>query len=156
MPKIAMIITIALLFARTADAQAVPNWLAGYWLSCETKEQVSETWVSGSTQVMLGSGITMSGGKVNFELMRIGKGTNSGLSFFASPDGAPPTEFALKSQDATRVVFENLAHDFPQRVIYASDGKNLTARIEGKMNGRDQAMDWRYAPGALNTQCPAK
>ncbi len=31
-----------------------------------------------------------------------------------------------------RVVFENTAHDFPQRIIYWKDGNDLRARIEGR------------------------
>ena len=39
-------------------------------------------------------------------------------------------------------VFENLAHDFPQRVIYRRCGEDLCARIEGAMG---KGQDWRYA-----------
>ncbi len=140
--------------AGPAAAQTAPAWMAGYWLSCDNSEQVSETWTVGGPGLMLGSGVTRAKDGVHFELMRIGKGSNGGLSLFSSPDGVPPTEFALKSMDANRVVFENPTHDFPQRVIYAKDAEFLTARIEGRMKDRDQAMDWRYRPAALNAQCP--
>lgn len=40
---------------------------------------------------------------------------------------------------------EHLEHDFPQRVIYRKAGRNnLFARIEGKINGRDEGEDFRY------------
>jgi hypothetical protein len=52
-------------------------------------------------------------------------------------------------------VFENLAHDFPQRIIYSRAGDQLTARIEGPMNGKPAAMEWRYRAAALNQRCPA-
>ncbi len=154
--RILFIATVAMFVVKTAQAQTAPEWMAGYWLSCANSEQVSETWTSGGKDLLLGSNVTRAKDGTHFEMMRIGKGSGGGLSLFSSPDGVPPTEFALKSQDANRVVFENPTHDFPQRVIYARDGKNLIARIEGKMNGRDQAMDWRYAAAALNAQCAAK
>jgi hypothetical protein len=144
------------LATQSAQAQTAPAWMAGYWLSCENGEQVSETWTIGGKELLLGSSITHAKDGTHFEMMRIGKGAGGGLSLFSSPDGVPPTEFALKSQDANRVTFENPAHDFPQRIIYARDGKILTARIEGRIKDRDEAMDWRYVAAALNAACTAK
>jgi hypothetical protein len=48
-----------------------------------------------------------------------------------------------------RVVFENPAHDFPQRVIYWKDGNDLCARIEGTMNGKAESEEWKWSPGKL-------
>ena len=147
--------SITCLVAGSAQAQTMPAWIAGYWLSCDNAEQVSETWTSGGPEVMLGSGLTRAKNGTHFEMMRIGKGSAGGLSLFASPDGVPPTEFTLKSMDANRVIFENPSHDFPQRIIYSRNADVLSARIEGRMKDRDAAMDWRYRAAALNTQCPA-
>jgi hypothetical protein len=51
-------------------------------------------------------------------------------------------------------VFENLEHDFPQRIIYRrnQDG-SLTARIEGDRGGRIVGMDFHFQPKAEIT-CP--
>ena len=49
-----------------------------------------------------------------FEFLRIVESA-SGLSYLASPGGKAPVEFKLKTLGEKRVVFENLAHDFPQR-----------------------------------------
>ena len=43
---------------------------------------------------------------------------------------------------ATRVVFENLSHDFPQRIIYSRKGKQLCARIEGTLQGKEEGEEW--------------
>lgn len=153
--RIGIIFTaIASFIGNSAYAQTMPVWMTGYWLSCANAEQVSETWIGSGSEVMLGSGLTKAKDGVSFETMRIGKGSAGSLSLFASPDGAPPTEFPLKSADASRVVFENPAHDFPQRIIYARVADLLTARIEGRMKDRDAAMDWRYSAAPFNTQCP--
>jgi hypothetical protein len=58
-------------------------------------------------------------------------------------------EFALKSSEGGRFVFENLAHDFPNRVIYERRGDALHGRIEGG----DTSMDWNYRRAALGTHC---
>ena len=38
--------------------------------------------------------------------------------------------------------FENLEHDFPQRIIYRRDGDSLTGRIEGVSMGKERAVDF--------------
>lgn len=44
-----------------------------------------------------------------------------------------------------KFVFENITHDFPQRIIYRFDGdKNLTARIEGEVDGKMESSDFNY------------
>jgi hypothetical protein len=141
--------------AAEAKPPADPLWLSGYWLSCTDGLQVSETWSDRRDGVMIGVGFTSGKGQPSWEFSRIGPSA-AGISFFAMPSGQSPAEFPLaadKSSD-TRLVFENSAHDFPQRVIYARDGKALAARIEGVIGGEAQAMDWRYEPAALNQSCP--
>ena len=55
----------------------------------------------------------------------------------------PPTSFRLIEQSATRFVFENPEHDYPQRIIYAqqNDG-SLLMRIEGVENGQEESSEW--------------
>jgi hypothetical protein len=44
-----------------------------------------------------------------------------------------------------KFVFENITHDFPQRIIYHFvDDKNLTARIEGEVDGKMESSDFIY------------
>lgn len=52
-----------------------------------------------------------------------------------------------------RAVFENGAHDFPQRIIYRSDGPDrLIARIEGKTpDGKTKAIEWQMQRAACPT-----
>ena len=42
-------------------------------------------------------------------------------------------------------IFENPAHDFPQRVIYRRCGAELCARIEGTLQGKARSFEWRYS-----------
>jgi hypothetical protein len=58
------------------------------------------------------------------------------LAFHAQPSGRPAETFPALRLTDTEVVFENLQHDFPQRVVYAVEGGDkLNARIEGLRNG---------------------
>jgi hypothetical protein len=43
---------------------------------------------------------------------------HDGIFYIAQPQGNPPTEFRLTESLGNRVVFENKAHDFPQRIVY--------------------------------------
>jgi hypothetical protein len=62
---------------------------------------------------------------------------------------SPATPFTLKTMARERVVFENAAHDFPQRIIYWRDGDTLRARIEGAVDGKSRSMEWRWTRSAL-------
>ena len=126
------------------------GWLAGYWLSCEGGREVSETWSDLRGGFMMGFTITATGASAEWEQMRIEYGVHE-LSFVAQPRGSPGTSFRLVRSGPREAVFENPAHDFPQRVIYRRDGDRLTGRIEGA-GGR--AMEWRYSAAALNARCP--
>jgi len=60
-------------------------------------------------------------------------------------------DFEAKTTSDTMVVFENPAHDFPQRIIYRRRGTDsLLARIEGTVNGQTRAIDFPSA----RTRCP--
>jgi len=55
------------------------------------------------------------------------------------------TNFKLISSKNNTYIFENPAHDFPQRITYQPKGKNnLLAWIEGKMNGKDLKIEFPY------------
>jgi hypothetical protein len=132
------------------------SWLAGYWLSCSPGREVSETWSDARAGMMVGAAITLDDGKPSWEFSRIGPSA-AGLSYFALPSGQEAAEFPLSKtkSSATRLVFENLAHDFPQRVIYTREGGKLSARIEGMIDGKFEAMDWSYVSASLNQRCPS-
>lgn len=54
--------------------------------------------------------------------------------------------FRLISITDGRYIFENKAHDFPQRVIYKIVSKDTVhARIEGIRNGQERGSDFRYS-----------
>jgi len=49
----------------------------------------------------------------------------------------------MQSLSGDEVVFENPAHDFPQRIIYRmKDPENLEASIEGTMGGTARTVNF--------------
>ena len=102
---------------------------------------MEEVWLAPAGGVMLGMHRDAKGEKVSFEFFRIAK-TPEGLVYLAQPGGRPPTPFKLTEATATRAVFENPQHDFPQRIIYALRDGRLCARVEG---GTETAQEWCWA-----------
>jgi hypothetical protein len=142
--------------AATEDVCAIPSahagteiedvaWLADHWVETKNGVDVREHWMGPHGGILLGVGQTTKGDVTkSFEYFRIAK-TLTGLSYFASPNAAAPTEFKAIEICSDKIVFENKAHDFPQRVIYAK-GKNSTldARIEGTIKGKLESEVWHY------------
>ncbi len=131
-------------------ASATPDWMAGYWLSCEAGE-VAESWTGAGVGVLLGATLTQ-GEQAGFEFLRIAENGNGGYSYFSMPNGrSPATEFVMVANASGRAVFENLEHDFPQRIIYQRRGERLHARIENASGV--QGMDWNYRLTTHDDRC---
>src|ERR1043165_6184573 len=142
--------------ALQAPAQGQPDldWLAGYWLSCDARMEVAELWTTRRGGVMLGGGITYGSQAFGWEQVRI-ETTPDGatLQYVARPRGATSdTAFRLARGGPNEAVFENPAHDYPQRIVYRRDGAALIARTEDMAGGNGQ--DFRYRAAPFNARCP--
>lgn len=141
-------IVVLLAACAAAPASAVGDtltklgWLQGCWAAAGGEQGSGEQWMAPAGGSMLGMSRTVRKGRtVAYEFMRIEQGADGGLVFIAQPSGQAPASFALLRQDGDAFVFENPAHDFPQRVIYRRVGDTgLQARIEGKGKGIDFSM----------------
>jgi hypothetical protein len=143
----------ALAFATSALAQtptaADLAWMAGSWAHEKPGERVSEAWLGPGNGMLVGVNLTTwTSGRKTFEFLRI-VDTPAGPAYLASPGGRAPVEFKLKEAGEKRVVFENAAHDFPQRILYWREGDTLVARIEGTIREKARSEEWRFvrAPG---------
>lgn len=127
-------------------AANLPTWMTGSWQLKTAGVTMEEHWTSADGGVMLGMHRdVMKDGKTSFEFLRIEQ-KDGALVYLAMPGGKPATPFPLKSSTDSRIVFENLTHDFPQRIIYWRDGKKLCARVEGTIGGKEEAEEWCWAP----------
>ena len=116
--------------------------MSGWWASESNGVRMEEVWTTSAGNVMLGLHRDVKpNGKASFEFMRI-EAKDGKVVYQAQPGGRPATPFALKSETASRVVFENLGHDFPQRIIYWRSGGRLCARVEGTINGKEESEEW--------------
>lgn len=131
--------TSALLFLLAAPE--FPEWMAGTWRGEHGGVRMEEHWTNADGGMMLGLHRDIGAKRTSFEFARIAREGES-LVFLAQPGGKPATRFTLQSSDRQRIVFENLQHDFPQRVIYWRDGERLCARVEGEGQA---AEEWCWA-----------
>jgi len=126
--------------ARSVDQLA---WISGCWGGRDTNRVYSEHWMKPEGGLMLGMSRTIVGGKATeFEFLQI-RQQGTDIFYIAKPSGQAEASFKLIQNSKQEVVFENPAHDFPQRIIYRllPDG-SMTARIEGKMNGGERGIDF--------------
>jgi hypothetical protein len=126
-------------------------WMAGSWSGTTDRGiEMEEHWTAPKGNSMVGIHRDVGKGRTMlFEFLRIEQQGDQ-IVYLSMPNGrSPATPFPLKDVSGARVVFENPAHDFPQRIIYWKDGADLRARIEGTMNGKPGSQEWRWSPGAL-------
>ena len=117
-------------------------WMAGCWRQESGGRVADEIWMAPSGGAMLGMNRTVAGGRtVSFEFMQIGADAGR-IVFTARPSGQADASFTLLKSGDRDVVFENPAHDFPQRVMYRLDGETLVGRIEGVQNGKARSVDY--------------
>ena len=79
----------------------------------------------------------------SYEFLQIREAAGQ-LAYIAKPAGQPEATFPAKTVTATEIVFENLKHDFPHRIIYRKTADGVAARVEGTMNGKPQGFDLAY------------
>ena len=146
MNKLILMCLATFALASPLHAQEIDKlvWMTGVWTQNKDGETVQESWLGPRGKMMAAVNLTSSPKRTSFEFLRIVE-TPAGLAYLASPGGKAPVEFKLKELGDKRVVFENAAHDFPQRVMYwmESDG-TMTARIEGTSAGKLRGMQWRF------------
>jgi hypothetical protein len=129
-------------------------WLAGCWSSDGAEPGSEERWTPLAGATMLGVSRTVRQGKtVAFEFMEIRHLPDGRLAFVAHPSGQSTTVFPVLRISDAEVVFENLQHDFPQRVAYAKDGESkLEARIEGNEGGAVRVIEFPMSRASCDAE----
>lgn len=128
-----------------ADRLAALAWMAGSWSVTQDGIANEEHWLPPGGGLMLGMHRDVKAGRaLSFEFLRIVE-RNDSLVYIALPRGRNETPFPMKSLAGKRVVFENPAHDFPQRILYWQARPNeLHARVEGTLHGREEFEEWTW------------
>jgi Domain of unknown function (DUF6265) len=124
------------------------SWISGDWETAPGRMQIDEHWSKVAGGSLIGMSRTVAGSKtVFFEYLRI-ETRGAEIYYVAHPRARNPgTDFKLVRLNSQEAVFENLAHDFPKRIIYRKNGDGtLTARIEGDGTEKEKPQEFRYQP----------
>ncbi len=130
----------------TGPRAADLGWLAGTWVLERGGRTVTERWGTPAGGMLLGTSHTVAGDRtVEYEFSVIRPGADGRLEYAASPSGQPRGVFPLKESGPRFLLFENLQHDFPQRIRYElrPDG-TLLAAIEGTRGGKERRIEFPY------------
>jgi hypothetical protein len=132
-----------LLQSAHADGVDSLSWLSGCWSHEGSDPGSMEMWTPAAAGTLLGVSRTVKNDKtIAHEFMQIRIADNK-LAFIAQPSNQPEATFRAIRSSANEVVFENLKHDFPQRVIYRRESEDLIqARIEGLRDGKLRGKDY--------------
>ncbi len=149
--KLLIVAALLAFFAGVGAAQAPPagierlGWLQGCWSGTTGEREVEEHWMAPKGASMLGIGRTLRAGVLaDYEMMLI-RQTEDRLIFEAHPLNQPMALFHSTDVGASRIVFENPKHDFPQRIGYERKGASLLAWIEGTQGGKSRRIEFPYS-----------
>ena len=134
---------IALALSQSPDLAAL-SWMSGCWRQESPSRTVDEVWMAPAGDAMLGMSRTVATGRmVDHEFLQI-RLQEGRIVYVAKPARQPEATFTAATVSPREVVFENPAHDFPQRIIYRLQPHgDIAARIEGMQNGRPRGVDFR-------------
>src|ERR1044072_8739052 len=97
------------------------QWMLGTWEGVDANELTFvEVWKQGNAKDMIGSGatITPDGDTLFKETLKIELVEGTPYYVATVPENPGPVLFIMMKGDETHCVFENLDHDFPQRISY--------------------------------------
>ena len=123
-------------------------FMSGCWTGPSSNGATIEEHYSAASENML-IGMTRyvrNGRVVDFEFTTVER-TDSTFVMTPRPKGVKSDSFLLKDVSDGRATWENLKHDFPQRIIYrrGADG-SLVARIEGMTPAGERHVEWTMHP----------
>ncbi len=119
------------------------DWILGSWEDTSSAMYINESWEKQNDSTFTGKGYGIENGDTIFQENLKLAARRGDIFYIATVNehlAGKPTAFKLKADSSEAFVFENPAHDFPQRIIYRQTGENtMEASIEGEVNGKLQS-----------------
>ena len=134
MKKIIVFIAIVLISScQTENKPLKPDFLLGKWIRTNDKpgNTTYEIWNNNFT----GLGITLKEKDTTFKEILSIVSINDTLTLKVEGVNAKPTLFKFTSQTDTSFVAENPTHDFPTKIKYWLENKELKAHVSNKEFG---------------------
>jgi hypothetical protein len=125
------------------------EWMVGSWEMRQPEGILTETWKVASDTEMTGTSVMVSEkAELLFsERMRLVLRGNElwYLVTVSNQNNGQEVPFKEKSFTNGELIFENAAHDFPQRILYKEKAANVMyARIEGTQDGLGRKEEFEY------------
>ena len=119
-------------------------FMAGCWQGPFGDQVNQEMWMRPAAGTMLGTARNVNGIKTTFTEFALIHLDNGKLAMTVQLKlASEKTTFPMITLKPGEVVFENPQHDFPQRILYRSTGKNgLFAKVDGMMKGKQMAEEF--------------
>lgn len=123
--------------------------IEGSWVIKSDSSMLIETWAFVNDSLLEGfSQLTDLNNAVLFSEKLEIRITEKSIVYIAAISGQNDNKevpFELKSSNNSVFIFENLAHDFPQRIIYDLSVKDkISAHIEGDVKGQIKRTDFNF------------
>lgn len=120
------------------------HWLLGTWQNQSPEGVGTEVWRQENDSVYAGtSHFVIGSDTVSSEAIRL-EAIGTSLAYVPTVKGQnndAPVRFTLSSATDKQLVFENPAHDFPQKISYTQlSADSLVAEISGTVEGQVQAQ----------------
>lgn len=120
--------------AVTAKEFGKLQWLEGTWdrLGMKPGKTAHEQWFKSGDDRYTGYGVSMSGQDTSF-LEKLAIEVKDGKIYYVAdvPENKALVYFLFAELTENGFVCENAAHDFPKRISYSVNGKELKAQISG-------------------------
>ena len=127
------------------------SWLHGCWERTTRSGRAFETWTPRGSGEILGTARLMSEARDReTERLRIYRRGDT-LVYEAHPESQALTVFPLRVHSADSLVFENPAHDFPQRIVYTRVGNDSLVAVVSNITGSGRPLRFAFRRIA---QCP--
>jgi Domain of unknown function (DUF6265) len=108
----------------------LPAWMTGAWERIDGEKWADEFWTPPKAGIMIGASRSGNGEKLLFwEHMRVVREDEGKLAFWAIAADQRPVRFGAVRAGESEIVFENPAHDYPQRIRYWREDRKLNAQI---------------------------
>lgn len=126
------------------------DWLLGYWKYTSDGGTVTEAWLQADENSYSGEGkfLDTAGKVLSTEHIEILLKDDQlyYVPTVSNQNGGKPIEFKETLFNDTAVVFENLEHDFPQRIAYQkTSDTSILAYVEGIIDSQNNRMEFYYS-----------
>ena len=116
------------------------DWLIGKWENTSPDGVLTENWEKVNDSTFSAASYFIKGEDTIHSESIVLAQKGETLTYIATVKGqneGKPVAFPSTSETENKLVFENLKHDYPQKITYTKGANNtLTAEISGNLNGK--------------------